>query len=69
MASSRRRRWELTPCREGRAASAGRPQRPGIGVVGEGQLEDLEQPALELGVVDRREDLDAAVEVPFHQVG
>ena len=45
------------------------PERPGVGVVGQIEVEHLEQPGLELGVVYRRQHLDAAVEVALHQVG
>ena len=42
---------------------------PGVGVVGEAALEHVEQLGLQLRVLDRRDQLDPAVEVARHQVG
>src|ERR1700722_20090655 len=42
---------------------------PGVGVVGQVEVEHLEQPGLELGVEDRNQHLDTAVEVALHEVG
>ena len=45
------------------------PQHPGVGVVGEDEVEDLEQPRLQLGIAHRHQHLDPPVQVALHQVG
>ena len=70
MASSLSRPATLTPVHVRDAAPAPvRPEHPGVGVVGEDQVENLEQAGLQLGVVHRHQHLDAPVEVALHQVG
>ena len=45
------------------------PELPGIGVVGEGAIEHVAELVLQRRVLDRRDQLDAVVEVARHQVG
>src|SRR5271168_2134392 len=58
------------PVAVGHAAPAPvRTELPCVGLVGEDEIQYLEEPRLQLGAVHRDDDLDAAVEVAAHQVG
>src|SRR5579875_1886465 len=48
--------------------AAVRAQRPRVGVVGEHQVEDLEQASLQACLAHRRQELDAAIQIALHQV-
>ena len=69
-ASSLSRSCELTPWRFVHPAPTPvRSQLPGVRLVGEDEIEHLEEAGLELGVVHRDDDLDPAIEIAAHEVG
>ena len=55
-------------CRDAGPPSV-RPELPGVGVVGHGQIEDLDQPPAQHVVLHRDHRLDPAVQAPLHEVG